>query len=412
LIVQPSVSPSPIPFPPLPATKQHADTTIVISSEQEIDQHITIDIPPDINTLDACDTAPSIQSLWAAIRAKGFMQAMTDRVAPHMEPGSPGRLAVDKTGLFNVTQLAVEIPALSYFGVSLKYGMQMNIVKPDIYPHDSNYYLQLFPIHDEIGFNLPQFLHAWLPKDFLPAWCGLSAQVICNHGFNIPIVHTDTGWTLGGVESGAEYLEEWVIRPTELDLKYLGTPVQATVGLELGMHFKWALNNPLWGQACMQNLAGNILGCGFGLGLASSNLIPGSVPSLGDTLVWPQIGAMLGQFAVHGVQCLNPALRPDEVLSWAGATFGAADVNQVLPPGDYGRVTNYPRIWFKPIKDGCWRPNDLKKQAEAAVAPIVDRASRDKAIELAEMGIDNIACERTDDAQYDPRSGRTAAFYI
>jgi non-LEE-encoded effector NleA len=222
LIVQPSASPSFTPPATPPATNQRADTTIVISSDQEIDQHIAIDIPPDINTIDACDTAPSIQSLWAAIRSKGFMQAMTDRVAPHMEPGSLGRLAVDKTGLFNVTQLAVEIPALSYFGVSLKYGVQMNIVKPDIYPHDSNYYLQLFPVHDEIGFNLPQFLHAWLPKDFLPAWCGLSAQVICNHGFNIPIIHTDTGWRLGGMESdvenGIEYMAEWVIRPAELTL--------------------------------------------------------------------------------------------------------------------------------------------------------------------------------------------------
>jgi non-LEE-encoded effector NleA len=415
LIVQPSASLSLFPSftPPAtpPATKRHTETTIVITSDQEVDQQITIDIPPDINALDALDTQPSIQSLWAAIRSKGFMQAMTDRVAPYMEPGSAGRLAVDQTGLFNVTQLAVEIPALSYFGVSLKYGVQMNIVKPDIYPHDSNYYLQLFPIHDEIGFNLPQFLHAWLPKDFLPAWCGLSAQVICNQGFEIPIIHTETGWTLGGVKSGAKYMAEWVVRPLELDLKIPKTPVQTTVGLEIGWQILWAMDNPLWAQACMQNLAGNILGCGFGFGLASSGLIPASAATLGDALVWPQIGAMLGQFAVHGVQCLNPALRPDEVRSWTGLTIGAVDVNQVLPPGDYGRSTNYIRGWYH-TGDDRWTPNALKRQAEAAIAPIVDRVRRNQAIEMAEMGIDNSACQRTNNEQYNPRSDRTAIFYI
>jgi non-LEE-encoded effector NleA len=416
LIIQPSATPSLFPSftPPAtpPATKQHTDTAvIIISPDAEIDQQITIDIPPDIDAVDAIHTQPSLQSLWAAIRSKGFMQAMTDRVAPHMEPGSLGRRAVDQTGLFNVTQLAVEIPALSYLGVSLKYGVQMNIVKPDIYPHDSNYYLQLFPIHDEIGFNLPQFLHAWLPKDFLPAWCGLSAQVVCNQGFEIPIIRTETGWTLGGIKKGAKYMAEWVIRPAELDLKILGTPVQATVALEVGWQVKWAMENPLWAQACMQNLAGNILGCGVGFGFASSSLIPASVIGLGDALVWPQIGAMLGQFAVHGVQCLNPALRPDEILSWAGTTFGAADVNQVLPPGDYGRGTNYLRGWHH-FHDGYLQPNELRRQAEAAIAPIIDRARRNQAIEMAEMGIDNSACERTGNAQYTPRSGRTAVFYI
>lgn len=315
------------------------------------------------------------------MRSSGFMQAMTDLIAPHMEPGSPGRIAVDKTGLFNVNQIAAEIP-MHLFGLSGKYGVQVNIVKPDIYPHTGNYYLQLFPVHDEIGFNLPQTLRGVLPENCLPAWCGLSAQIIRNHGFNVPIVHTDAGWRALGPDDadGAEYLEEWVIRPTELDLKYPGTPIQATLGLELGVHFKWAMSNPNAKWAFAASSAGNVAGVGAGMAAA--------LAGGGNAMLLMHGGAMLGQMAAHGLQCGSAALRPDKVVTWAGATFSAADVNAATPPSGIGRITEYPRIWWHG-HDGCWDPRNLHRQAEAAVAPIVEGQRQARAIELAEMGIDN-----------------------
>lgn len=60
-------------------------------------------------------------------------------------------------GLFNVTQMALEIRS-TVPGISGKYGVQMNIVKPDIHPTSGNYFLQIFPLHDEIGFNFKDLL--------------------------------------------------------------------------------------------------------------------------------------------------------------------------------------------------------------------------------------------------------------
>ena len=325
------------------------------------------------------DSKPPAKSLLEAIRTDGFMQALTDRIAPYMEPGSPGRIAVDKSGLFNVNQLALEIP-MHLWGLSGKYGVQINIVKPDIFPHTGNYYLQVFPAHDEIGFNLPETLSHILPKGLLPAWCGLSAQIIRNHGFNIPIVHTEDGWKLGGFgdKNCVDYLEEWVIRPTELDLKYTGTPVQATIGLELGMHFKWKMNNPRATWAFAASAAGSAAGLGVGLAAACAGG--------GNPMLLMHGGAMIGQLSAHGLQCWSNVLCPDEILAWAGATFGAADVNQEIPPGATGRATQYSRVWGH-VHDRCWHPADLRQQAEAAV----DKFKRDQAIELAEMGIDSIS---------------------
>lgn len=358
---------------------------------------IAIKIPDDDSfqcavELPGPEVAPPVEGLLAAIRTAGFMQAMTDRIAPHMEPGSAARIAVDKTGLFNVNQLALEIP-MHLWGLSGKYGVQVNIVKPDIFPvadrlPRTEYYLQLFPAHDEIGFNLPQTLSYLLPKDCLPEWCGLSAQIIRNHGLNIPIIHTDAGWKLGGF--GDEYtidlLLEWVIRPAELDLKYLGTPLQATIGLELGMHFKWKINNPKATLAFAASTVGNTIGMVAGIAAAGAGG--------GNPMLLMHAGAMLGQLSVHGLQCWSNVLCPDEVVTWAGATFSAADLNQAAPPGGLGRLTNYPRIWGH-AHDGCWRPEEIRQQAEAAIA----RCERDHAIDMAEMGI-AINCP----PQHPPRS--------
>jgi non-LEE-encoded effector NleA len=359
------------------ATNTPLDTRITISADDPNDQ-IAIDIPPEIL---AADTAPSIKGLLTAIRTQGFMQAINELIAPYMTPGSPGKLAIDKTGLFNVSQLAMEIPS-DIWGISGKYGAQINIVKPDMYPLDSNYYLQIFPIHNELGFNLPQVLSACLPDGLLPEWCGLSAQAICNHGVEIPLVHHDYGWRMG---RNAKYLEEWVFRPLELDLKYLGltqtlTPVQATVGLEFGTHVKWDLHNPYCRYAILSNAVTNVIGMGAGLGV--------SALTGGNAMLWAHGGAMIGQLTGHGLQYWSNDLCPDEIVTWAGATLGSFDINK--PFEDVGRVTNYARIWGHVYNDG-WRPNDLKEQAEKAVAPIIANARRNHAIDLAERGGDDAA---------------------
>ncbi|EHX36031.1 non-LEE-encoded effector NleA domain protein [Escherichia coli DEC12C] len=51
---------------------------------------------------------------------------------------------MDMFGLFNVTQMALEIPS-TVPGISGKYGVQMNIVKPDIHPTTGNYFYSYSP---------------------------------------------------------------------------------------------------------------------------------------------------------------------------------------------------------------------------------------------------------------------------
>ncbi|EFJ3641451.1 hypothetical protein G4141_002524, partial [Escherichia coli] len=130
-------------------------------------------------------------ALLGLIRDKGLLSGLDAYLAPHLEEGSAGKKALDMFGLFNVTQMALEIPS-SVSGVSGKYGVQMNIVKPDIHPATGNYVLQLFPAHDEIGINyrdLPGPLKNVLSPDAVP-WFGLTAQVVRNHGVELPIVKT------------------------------------------------------------------------------------------------------------------------------------------------------------------------------------------------------------------------------
>jgi len=275
-------------------------------------------------------------------------------VSPYLEDGSEGKKVLDTFGLFNVTQMALEIPS-SIPGLSGKYGVQLNIVKPDIHPASGNYYLQVFPLHDEIGINyrdLPGPIQNLLTltgsengtqttTDQVP-WFGLTAQVIRNHGVELPIVKTADGWRLIGeiplTPEGAKanYTEEWVIRPTELDIKYGSSPLQTTLGLEFGAHFKWDLDNPNIKYAILSNMASNAVGAAGG-GLVSH--FTGFDPMLG-----PHIGSMAGQAVGHVVQYSVPTLKPDTILWWAGSTLGLADLNKAEL--NEVRFTDYPRIWW------------------------------------------------------------------
>lgn len=315
------------------------------------------------------------------IQDEGLLSGLDKYLAPHLEEGSAGKKALDMFGLFNVTQMALEIPS-TVRGISGKYGVQMNIVKPDIHPTSGNYFLQIFPLHDEIGLNfkdLPGPLKNALsninisttavsaitsaatsattstvttePKDPIP-WFGLTAQVVRNHGVELPIVKTENGWKLVGetplTPDGpkANYTEEWVIRPGEADFKYGTSPLQATLGLEFGAHFKWDLDNPNTKYAVLTNAAANALGAAGGFAVSK---IPGVDPMLA-----PHIGAMVGQAAGHAIQCNTPGLKPDTILWWAGTTLGLADLNKA-ETGE-ARFTDYPRIWWH-AREGAIFPN-------------------------------------------------------
>ena len=353
-----------------------------------------VNIPDDIQQhAPECGETTALLSL---IKDKGLLSGLDEYIAPHLEEGSIGKKTLDMFGLFNVTQMALEIPS-SVSGISGKYGVQLNIVKPDIHPTSGNYFLQIFPLHDEIGFNfkdLPGPLKNALsnsnisttavstiasaatsaastavstiastgtsattstvttePKDPIP-WFGLTAQVVRNHGVELPIVKTENGWKLVGetplTPDGpkANYTEEWVIRPGEADFKYGASPLQATLGLEFGAHFKWDLDNPNTKYAVLTNAAANALGAVGGFAVSR---FTGTDPMLS-----PHIGAMVGQAAGHAIQYNTPGLKPDTILWWAGTTLGLADLNKA----EFGeaRFTDYPRIWWH-AREGAIFPN-------------------------------------------------------
>ncbi|WDB27644.1 type III secretion system effector NleA [Escherichia albertii] len=338
-----------------------------------------VNIPDDIQQhAPECGETTALLSL---IKDKGLLSGLDEYIAPHLEEGSIGKKTLDMFGLFNVTQMALEIPS-SVSGISGKYGVQLNIVKPDIHPTSGNYFLQIFPLHDEIGFNfkdLPGPLKNALsnsnisttavstiastgtsattstvttePKDPIP-WFGLTAQVVRNHGVELPIVKTENGWKLVGetplTPDGpkANYTEEWVIRPGEADFKYGASPLQATLGLEFGAHFKWDLDNPNTKYAVLTNAAANALGAVGGFAVSR---FAGTDPMLS-----PHIGAMVGQAAGHAIQYNTSGLKPDTILWWAGATLGAADLNKA--EYDKARFTDYPRIWWH-AREGAIFPN-------------------------------------------------------
>nr|WP_249544202.1 hypothetical protein [Escherichia coli] len=320
-------------------------------------------------------------ALLSLIKDKGLLSGLDEYIAPHLEEGSIGKKTLDMFGLFNVTQMALEIPSSTIPGISGKYGVQMNIVKPDIHPTTGNYFLQIFPLHDEIGLNfkdLPGPLKNALSNSNIPTtastaastiapattstvpteskdpipWFGLTAQVVRNHGVELPIVKTENGWKLVGetplTPDGpkANYTEEWVIRPGEADFKYGASPLQATLGLEFGAHFKWDLDNPNTKYAVLTNAAANALGAVGGFAVSR---FTGTNPMLS-----PHIGAMVGQAAGHAMQYNTPGLKPDTILWWAGATLGAADLNKA--EYDKARFTDYPRIWWH-AREGAIFPN-------------------------------------------------------
>ncbi|HAG5638906.1 TPA: type III secretion system effector NleA [Escherichia coli] len=337
-----------------------------------------VHIPDDIQQhAPECGERTALLSL---IQDEGLLSGLDKYLAPHLEEGSAGKKALDMFGLFNVTQMALEITS-TVPGISGKYGVQLNIVKPDIHPTSGNYFLQIFPLHDEIGINfkdLPGPLKNALSnsnipttvstaastiasattstvttasKDLIP-WFGLTAQVVRNHGVELPIVKTEKGWKLVGetplTPDGpkANYTEEWVIRPGEADFKYGTSPLQATLGLEFGAHFKWDLDNPNTKYAVLTNAAANALGAAGGFAVSK---IPGV-----DSMLAPHIGAMVGQAAGHAIQCNTPGLKPDIILWWAGTTLGLADLNKA-ETGE-ARFTDYPRIWWH-AREGAIFPN-------------------------------------------------------
>ncbi|EER2026065.1 type III secretion system effector NleA [Escherichia coli] len=310
-----------------------------------------VNIPDDIQQhAPECGETTALLSL---IKDKGLLSGLDAYIAPHLEEGSAGKKALDMFGLFNVTQMALEIPS-TVPGISGKYGVQMNIVKPDIHPTTGNYFLQLFPLHDEVGINfgaLPGPLQKFLSQNPNP-WFGVTAQVVRNHGIELPIVKTDNGWKLVGetplTPEGpkANYTEEWVIRPGELDLKYGSTPFQSTLGLEFGAHFKWDLDNPNTKYAALTNALANAAGAAGGYTLSQYT---GT-----NAMLSPHIGSMAGQALGHAVQCYTPGLKPDTILWWAGTTLGLADLNKA----EFGvaRFTDYPRIWWH-AREGAIFPN-------------------------------------------------------
>ncbi|WP_231436348.1 type III secretion system effector NleA [Escherichia coli] len=337
-----------------------------------------VHIPEDIQRhAPECGETTALLSL---IKDEGLLSGLDKYLAPHLEEGSAGKKALDMFGLFNVSQMALEIPS-TVPGISGKYGVQLNIVKPDIHPTSGNYFLQIFPLHDEIGINfkdLPGPLKNALSNSNIPTtvstaastiasattstvttaskdpipWFGLTAQVVRNHGVELPIVKTENGWKLVGetplTPDGpkANYTEEWVIRPGEADFKYGASPLQATLGLEFGAHFKWDLDNPNTKYAVLTNAAANALGAVGGFAVSR---FTGTDPMLS-----PHIGAMVGQAAGHAIQYNTPGLKPDTILWWAGATLGAADLNKA--EFEVARFTDYPRIWWH-AREGAIFPN-------------------------------------------------------
>ncbi|ECF5974181.1 hypothetical protein FNI63_23070 [Salmonella enterica subsp. salamae] len=339
-----------------PVSQSSSESSVVQIPVSELpancDCGVRIEVPDDILNLQS-GNGENV-ALLSMLRNDGVLTTMEHLISPFLEDGSKSKKVLDTFGLFNVTQMALEIPS-SIPGLSGKYGVQLNIVKPDIHPASGDYYLQVFPFHDEIGINfrnLPGPIQNLLTTmsaengmqtstDQVP-WFGLTAQVIRNHGVELPIVKTSDGWKLIGETpltpegAKANYTEEWVIRPTELDLKYGSSPLQSTLGLEFGTHFKWDLDNPNVKYAILTNMASNAMGAAGG-GLVSH--LTGFDPMLG-----PHIGAMAGQAIGHAVQYSVPALKPDTILWWAGSTLGLADLNKA--EFSEVRFTDYPRIWW------------------------------------------------------------------
>lgn len=327
-------------------------------------EETTLEIPEDvIKKIEKMPTSPDMAATTAFAEDQNSQSTLNRMLNELLVDGSHCRTCLDKFGLFTVNQLAVELPIAP--GTSGKYGVQMNIIKPDIYPPSAPYSLQLYPLHDEIGFNMSKTLGSL--GEIFPDWLGHGGQLVRNHGLDIPIEKQNGKWKL--VKDKISYVEEWVVRPYELDFKFKKTPVQATLGLELGCHFRWNLSNPSWKYALATNIASNTVGAAVGAAIAAASGLLKTAP-----VPFIQGGAMLGQVVGHALQLQFSKVKPDLVLFWAGATFGAMDVNQ--PIHGTGRATFYPRIWGH-VADKSWYPS--LQQFEA----VLNRSVQD--VELTRM---------------------------
>lgn len=304
---------------------------------------VVIEMPPENGEYH--HTTENMASLMMAIVHSRFRHWIQSYVTELMADGSVCRKHLARYGIYNVNQLAVELPIAP--GTSGKYGFQMNIVKPGLDNIANGISIQLFPVHDEIGFNLSGTLGAI--KNLLPPWMAHSAQLVRNHGIDIPITLIKGKLPILEFDK-LSYVEEWVVRPYELDFKYVNpkSPVQATVGLELGVHLRWNKNNPRYPLALASNIATNVVG---GLLGAAAGCASGLIKTAPVAFV--QGGAMVGQILGHVIQNYYFDLKPDLFIFWAGATLGAADVNGAPTKKAPIRTTEYPRVWGHVI-DKSW----------------------------------------------------------
>lgn len=317
--------------------------------------------PPDAGGVR--DTT-SLEATAECLQSPDVMNGLRTLVEQQTAPGTFLHQVRDKSCFYNVNQCASELP-LGIPGVTGKYGVQMNIVKPNDPNADADYYLQLFPFHDEIGLHTS----SWLPPETLPYSINFRAQIVHNHGFNIPFRRTPEGMRFGGRNKGVEYLEEVLIRPIEMDLAYSFPAAQATFALETGVHFKWDIAKPAWKAAAKSNIIVNTLGVGIGVMLALSSA------SMGTALLGGHICAMAGQLVNKGRQIFLKADCPDEISAWFGTTTGPMDLN--IPFGEIwteegalnqagtGRITGYPRLATNGFTH-TWRPNDPEQEPPAA----------------------------------------------
>ncbi len=197
---------------PYPVSQSSSESSVVDIPVSELppncDYGVRIDIPDDIVNFQS-GSGESV-ALLSMLRNDGVLTTLESLISPYLSEDSKSKKMLDMFGLFNVTQMALEIPS-SIPGLAGKYGVQLNIVKPDIHPASGNYYLQVFPLHDEIGINfrnLPGPIQNLLTTESSEngvqttidqePWFGLTAQLVRNHGVELPIVKTPEGWKLIG----------------------------------------------------------------------------------------------------------------------------------------------------------------------------------------------------------------------
>ncbi|ENJ0754054.1 hypothetical protein AB0049_005318, partial [Salmonella enterica] len=173
-------------------------------------EEVKLEIPEEvIKKIEAMHASPDMAVTTAFAEDQNSQSILNRMLNELLVDGSHCRTCLDKFGLFTVNQLAVEVPIAP--GTSGKYGVQMNIIKADIYPPSAPYSLQLYPVHDEIGFNMSKTLGTL--GNVFPDWLGHGGQLVRNHGVDIPIEKQNGKWCLA--KDKTSYVEEWVIRPYE-----------------------------------------------------------------------------------------------------------------------------------------------------------------------------------------------------